>query len=69
MKSNTTGNGGKKERAKELVRDVLVSEFGQKVDESTIDTIADKVLRSLPSEAKRRPASRGVNAQRAATEP
>ena len=67
MKSNTTGNGGKKERAKELVRDVLISEFGQKVDESTIDTIADKVLRSLPSEAKRRPASRGVNAQRAAT--
>jgi hypothetical protein len=54
MESKTVSNNSKKERARELVRDVLVSEFGQKVDEDTIDNIADKVLRSLPAEAKRR---------------
>ena len=69
MKSQTMSDNGKKERAKKLVRDVLVSEFGQKADEDTIDNIADKVLRSLPGEAKRRQERRGVNNQRAATEP
>jgi hypothetical protein len=46
---NKTSNHSKRERAKQFVRDVLASEFGQNVDEDTINTVADKVLRSLPS--------------------
>jgi hypothetical protein len=38
------------DRAKQFVREVLASEFGQNVDEDTINTVADKVLRSLPTD-------------------
>jgi len=45
-----TNHHSKRERAKQFVREVLASEFGQNVDEDTINTVADKVLRSLPTD-------------------
>lgn len=47
---NKTSNHTKRERAKQFVREVLASEFGQNVDEDTINTVADKVLKSLPTD-------------------
>jgi hypothetical protein len=47
---NKISNHSKRERAKQFVREVLSSEFGQSVDEDTINTVADKVLRSLPTD-------------------
>lgn len=59
---NKPSNDGKRERAKQFVREVLASEFGQDVDEDTINTVADKVLRSLPSGKNRRQASTNQSA-------
>jgi hypothetical protein len=47
------------ERAKQFVREVLASEFGQNVDEGTINTVADKVLRSLPMVQKKKAGPEG----------
>jgi hypothetical protein len=54
---NEPRNDSKRERAKQFVREVLASEFGQNVDEDTINTVADKVLKSLPTGKSRRQAS------------
>jgi len=60
-----TSHHSKRERAKQFVREVLASEFGQNADEDTINTVADKVLRSLPSDKN----GRQDGAKRSGTEP
>jgi hypothetical protein len=41
-----------KEEAKRFVRRVVVKDFGQVLDEETLESVAEKVLRSLPRWSK-----------------
>jgi hypothetical protein len=41
-----------RERARQFVHRVVVKDFGQTLDEETLDSIAEKVLRSLPQRSR-----------------
>jgi hypothetical protein len=62
---NKTTIHTKRERAKQFVREVLASEFGQNVDEDTVNIVADKVLKSLPTDKD----GRQDNPKRSGAEP
>ncbi len=47
MKKTTYKTGNKKE-AERLVRQILESDFGQKLDKKTVAEVAGRVLQSLP---------------------
>ena len=44
----TTHRTGNKEDAEKLVRQILESDFGQKLDKKIVAEVAERVLQSLP---------------------
>jgi hypothetical protein len=50
-KDKRRNNTGRIEDAKALVRKILIDEAGQKLDERTVESVADKIVRSLPDAA------------------
>jgi hypothetical protein len=52
MESNKAHDENRRiEAAKALVRKILVEDAGQKLDDDTLKTVADKIVRTLPDAA------------------
>ena len=48
----TNDDRATKENAREFARRVIENEFGQTVDDETLDSVADKILKVLPDTRK-----------------